>query len=393
MAWSAPRLRAMHEVLAGHVARGVPPGLVTLVSRHGETHADVVGDLAVGGPPMRRDTIFRISSMTKPIIAAAALILVEECVLRLDDPVDELLPELAGRRVLTSPDAPLTDTVPADRPITLRDLLTFRMGFGYLDGDVPITAAAGERGVAPGPPAPTAKPGPDEYLRRLGELPLMYQPGTHWQYQTAAEVLGVLIARAVGTSLGTFLRDRLFGPLGMVDTGFAVPRAALDRFATSYVADPVTGELTVYDAPEDSQWLDPTFESGSDGLVSTVDDCAAFWLMMVNKGRHDDVRILSRPAVALMTTDHLTPAQKEITGAFAGTFDNQGWGFGLAVVTRRVGLSWVPGQIGWDGGLGTAAAANPAEDLVAILLTQVALFPREPDVYRDFWTTAYQAID
>jgi CubicO group peptidase (beta-lactamase class C family) len=123
MAWSAPRLRAMHDVLAGHVARGVPPGLVTLVSRHGETHVDVIGDLAVGGPPMRRDTIFRISSMTKPMIAAAALILVEECMLRLDDPVDALLPELADRRVLTAPDGPLTDTVPADRPITLRDLL------------------------------------------------------------------------------------------------------------------------------------------------------------------------------------------------------------------------------------------------------------------------------
>ena len=235
---SKARLGRMHDVMAGYVERGEVPGIVTLVSRRGEVHVDAIGMQAIGGnDPMRRDTIFRIASMTKPITAVAAMILVEECKLRLDEPVDRLLPELADRKVLKRLDGPLDDTVPANRPITVRDLLTFRMGFGMImapPGTYPIQRAATEHGIGMGPPKPQEQPAPDEWLRRLGTLPLMHQPGEKWMYNTASDVLGVLIARASGQPLETFFRERIFEPLGMKDTGFSVPAAQLDRFATSY---------------------------------------------------------------------------------------------------------------------------------------------------------------
>src|SRR5437763_15194032 len=193
---------------------------------------------------MRHDTIFRISSMTKPIIAVATMILLEECTLRLDEPVDRLLPELANRQVLKRLDGPLDDTVPANRPITVRDLLTFRMGFGQMMAPpdaYPILKTANEQQIGMGPPSPSTMPAPEEWMRRLGQLPLMHQPGEQWMYNTGSDVLGVLIARASGQPLATVLRDRLFEPLGMTDTGFSVPEASLDPLATSYWTDPARG--------------------------------------------------------------------------------------------------------------------------------------------------------
>ncbi len=393
------RLGRMRDVMAGYVERGAVPGLVTLVSRRGETHVDALGMMAVGGrDPMRRDTIFRISSMTKPLTAAAAMILVEECTLRLDEPVDRLLPELATRRVLKRIDGPVDDTVPAIRPITVRDLLTFRMGFGLvaeMPDTYPIQRAIRERLENQGPPNPSAPPGPDEWMRRLGTLPLMHQPGEKWMYNTASDVLGVLIARASGQPLETFLRERLFEPLGMKDTGFSVPAVALDRLATGYGVNPDTGALTLNDEPEGGQWSQsPAFPSGAGGLVSTIDDYLAFGQMMLNKGTHEGTRILSRPSVETMTTDQLTPAQKAVSGLIPGYFDSHGWGFGVSIVTRRDDVASVPGRFGWDGGLGTSWLSDPREDMVAILMTQRAwTSPRPPNICLDFWTSAYQAID
>jgi CubicO group peptidase (beta-lactamase class C family) len=383
----------MHDVLAGQVDHGVLPGLVTVVSRHGEGEIDAIGTQAFGdGTPMRRDTIFRISSMTKPVVAAAAMILVEQCRLRLDDPVDPLLPELADRRVLASVDGPLEDTVPADRPITLRDLLTFRLGIGVLDGspdERPILAAMAERSVAAGPPQPAARPDAEEFLRRLGELPLMFQPGQQWQYHTAAEVLGVLVARAAGQPLETFLRERLFDPLGMADTGFSVPADRIDRLASAYLGDRPAGDLTLYDAP-DGQWATPpAFQSGTDGLVSTADDFLAFGTMLLRHGRYGGDQVLSRRSVELMTSDRLAPDQAERSG-FPGL---QGWGFGMSVTLLRDGVSTSPGQYGWSGGLGTGWYNDPAEDMVTILLTQRAVFPLHSTTHGDFFTLAYQAVD
>jgi CubicO group peptidase (beta-lactamase class C family) len=396
---SKVRLRRMHEIMTGYVERGEVPGLITLISRRGDLYVDAIGAKAIGSSdPIRRDTIFRISSMTKPVTAVAAMILVEDCKLRLDEPVDRLLPELANRRVLRRIDGPLDDTVPANRPITLRDLLTFCWGFGLIMAPpdaYPILKAANDLQIGMGPPQPAVMPPPDEWVRRLGTLPLMCQPGERWMYHSGAEVLGVLIARAAGQPLDVFLCERIFEPLGMTDTGFSVPAEKLDRFATSYWTDFKTGKCAVYDEAEDGQWSrPPAFSSGGAGLVSTIDDFLAFGQMMLSKGKHGDERILSRSAVELMTTDQLTQLQKDNSIFVPGFFENRGWGFGLSVITRCQDVASTVGKFGWDGGLGTSWYSDLREEMVAILMTQRAwTSPKPPDLFVDFWTSVYQAID
>ncbi|TMR08457.1 beta-lactamase family protein [Nonomuraea turkmeniaca] len=391
---SAQRLERMREALAQAVAAGDVPGVVALVHRRGETYVAALGTLELGGDaPMRRDTIFRMASMTKPITAVATLILVEECRLRLDDPVGGLLPELAAPRVLRRPDGPLDDTVPAERAITVRDLLTFRLGAGLVLSESPIQRAMAEAGLGIGPDGPAF--GPDEWIKRLGSLPLVHQPGTAWMYNTGADVLGVLIARATDRPFAEFLSERIFEPLGMRDTGFHLPKEKLDRLAASYAPTPGTGAPALRPGPREGAWdRPPVFASGAGGpsLLSTADDYLAFCRMLLSKGRYDGGRILSRPAVELMTTDHLTPAQKAGNEMFLGS---GGWGFGLAVDAMGAGdLAVGPGRFGWTGGLGTQAYADPAEDMVGILLTQRALdSPLPPRVFQDFWTLAYAAID
>ena len=392
--FSGARLDRMRGVMAGHVERGLAPGIVTLVSRCGETRVDAVGAKAVGGDdPMRRDTIFRIASMTKPVVAVAAMILVEECRLRLDDPVDPLLPELADREVLKRPDWPVDETVPANRPITLRDLLTLRLGIGAVlapPGSHPIQVAMEEAELAPGADSPALPP--DEWMRRLGGLPLIHQPGERWMYETGSDVLGVLISRATGGSLEAFFRERIFEPLGMDDTGFHVPPAKVDRLASLYGANPEAAALELHDDAGDSKWSrPPAFESGGGGLVSTVDDYLAFCRMMLNGGKHGGERILSRPSVELMTTDHLTPGQRQGAEMLLG--ENGGWGFGMSVVTGRDDLAATPGRFGWDGGYGTSGYSDPGEDMIGILMTQRLAGPASPRIDLDFWTSAYAAID
>ncbi|MET8680184.1 serine hydrolase domain-containing protein [Streptomyces sp. NPDC004647] len=394
---SKESLNRMHDVLARYVEDGVVPGLVSAVSRRGETHIEVMGSKELGGAvPMHRDTIFRISSMSKPITAVAAMILVEECVLRLDDPVDGFLPELAGRRVLKRLDGPLDETVPANRPITLRDLLTFRLGFGMLmaPDTYPIVRAAAERGLAAGPPRMATLPEPNEWLRGFGELPLMHQPGESWMYHIGSAVLGILIARACGRPLEDFLRERVFAPLGMKDTGFSVPPKSRDRLATSYAVDPGSRSLVLYDGVENSRWAEPpAFPDGGADLVSTVDDYLAFARMMLGKGAYAGARILSRPSVEVMTMDHLTQEQKARSALVPGEWDARGWGFGVGVRTEREGLACA-GRYGWDGGMGTTWFADPTEELTGILLTQrMWESPQAPSIAVDFETLAYQAID
>ena len=392
--FSTARLARMHGVLAGHVASGALPGLVALVSRRGETHVHCLGTKQAGGAePMRRDTIFRIASMTKPIAATAAMILVEECVLRLDEPLDRFLPELADRRVLRALHAPVDETVPAWRPLTLRDLLTFRLGYGFIPappGQYPIQKAIEAAGLAPGP-QPTQL-APDDWLRRLGSLPLAAQPGTRWLYHTGSDVLGILIARASAKSFGAFLRERLFEPLGMKDTGFFVPEQSLDRLATAYTASAQAKSLEVWDAARGGMFSRPRpFESGGGGLVSTADDYLAFCRMLLGKGTLEGVRILSRPSVELMTTNQLSDAQRAEASLFFG--ESGGWGLGMAVSVGRTEL-WGPGRFGWDGGYGTSGYSDPAENLVGVLLTQRLMeSPEPPAVFRDFWTSTYQALD
>ncbi len=259
----------------------------------------------------------------------------------------------------------------------------------------PILKAANEQQIGMGPPSPDMLPEPDEWMRRLGQLPLMHQPGEKWMYNTGADVLGVLIARASGQPLETFLRERVFEPLGMKDTAFSVPGHKLNRLATSYWTNFVSGMIEVYDEAESGQWSrQPAFPSGAGGLVSTIDDYLAFGQMMLNKGKHGSERILSRLSVETMTTDQLTPEQKAVSGLISGDFDNHGWGFGMSVVTRRDDVSAVPGRYGWDGGMGTSWYSDPREEMVTILMTQQSwTSPSPPNVCLDFWTLAYQAID
>ncbi|MER7013196.1 serine hydrolase domain-containing protein [Saccharopolyspora sp. NPDC000359] len=378
------RLARLRQVLSRYVDSGALPGVVAAVSRGGETHVEVIGAQSFDGPPMRRDSIFRIASMTKPITAAAALVLVEECALRLDDPVDPLLPELADRRVLTRLDGPLTETVPAHRPITPRDLLTFRFGLGYVPGEPPIFQAMAEAGLAPGPGNPALPVA--EWMRRLGELPLAHQPGEQWLYHTGSDVLGVLIARAADQPFPEFLRERIFEPLGMRDTGFHVPADQAHRVAASYLAGP-TGEPVLRDDPRTAP---PAFPAGGSGLVSTADDYLAFYRMLLNGGRVGADRILSRAAVELMRTDHLTEQQKRRAGPVLD--EGMGWAFGHAVITDRAGMP-TPGTQTWSGGLGTTAFADPAEDLAGVLLTQRAMDSRTNPAYlQDFTTTTYQSL-
>ncbi len=395
---SAERLKRLHDVMTGYVERGEVPGLVTLVARRGEGHVDAIGAMAASAEePMRRDTIFRISSMTKPVTAAAAMILIEECAIRLDEPVNRLLPELADRRVLKRPDAGLDDTVAAYRPITVRDLLAFTMGVGIVaaaPGTVPIADALSELELGQGMPSPQTPPVPDEWIRRLGGLPLMHQPGERWMYNTGSDVLGVLIERAAGQPFETFLKERIFGPLGMTDTAFDVPWNHIGRLATSYVIDPASGAAVVYDEPGQGQWSRmPSFPSGGGGLVSTVDDFLAFADMLRGNGVSRGERILSRPSVEFMTSDQLTPGQKAASGLVPGFFRVHGWGFGVAVVTERSEVAKSVGTYGWDGGMGTSWYNDPAEDLTMILMTQQAwASPIPPRLFQDFWTSTYQAI-
>ncbi|WBP91536.1 serine hydrolase domain-containing protein [Kitasatospora cathayae] len=401
--FSAAGLRKVRDVLARHVDSGRIPGVVALIGRGDETHVEALGTMSHdGGAPMRRDTIFRMASTSKPVSVAAAMVLLDECRLRLDDPVEQWLPELANRRVLQRVDGPLDESVPARRPITVRDVLTstFGLGMDMTALGTPIMNAVFEQGLTPD--LPTPMPEPDEWLRRLGTLPLMHQPGERWQYHIASDLLGVLVARVTGRPFEDFLHERVFEPLGMADTGFHVPADKIDRLPTLYAPDPRSGEFHVWDEAADGRWSKPpAFPGGGGGLVSTVDDYHAYFRMLLNHGTHGGERILSRPAVELMTTDRLTPEQNAARTALArdnvhlsyGQGQHGGWGFGMAVRTYRGDYAPV-GQFGWDGGSGATAYADPHNRLTGILLTQVGMsVPNSAQLIHDFWTTVYQAIE
>jgi len=369
-------LDRLHEAMAAHVAKSELPGMVTLVAHGDDVHVDTIGTTAFGGKePMRRDTLFRITSMTKPILALATMMLVDDGVLNLDEPVDRLLPELANRRVLRSIDGPLDDTVPARRPITVLDLLTFRMGHGLVmeptfDPPYPIINAARDLELVTGPPDPRTPHDPDEWLRRFATLPLMYQPGERWQYNTGSLVLGVLVARASRKPLADFFSTRIFEPLGMKDTGFTVPAEKTSRMPTVYMTNFATGKLEQQTASRPQVWTQPPrFPSGAAGLVSTIDDYLAFARLLLSDGMHKGSRLLSARSVHQMTTNHLTSEQIAGGGPILG---GQGWGLGMAVATTPDEVSSVPGRYGWNGGYGTFWFNDPSRDLIAIAMSQVS---------------------
>lgn len=369
-------LDRLHEAMAARVAKGEFPGMVTLVARDEDVYVDTIGVTTFGSnDPMRRDAIFRITSMTKPIVALGTMILVEQGRLALDEPVERLLPELADRKVLRRIDGPLDDTVPARRPITVDDLLTFRMGHGLIfeptfDPPYPIVKAAKDLDLVMGPPDPRTPLDPNEWLRRFATLPLMYQPGERWQYNTGSLVLGVLVARASGQPLADFLRASLFDPLGMTQTAFMVSPEQAKRMPSLYQSNFQTAKLEVQTISGPSVWTSPpAFPSGAAGLVATIDDYLAFARLLINEGVHKGRRLLSQRSVRLMTTNHLTTEQMAGGGPVLG---GQGWGYGMAVVTAPDEVSAAPGRYGWNGGYGTCWSNDPSQRLVAIAMTQTS---------------------
>jgi CubicO group peptidase (beta-lactamase class C family) len=374
----------LHAVAREHVGDTGVPGLVALVARGGEVHVAALGNLAVGGRPVARDSLFRIASTTKPITAAATLALVEEGLLSLDDPVDRWLPELADRQVMRRMDGPLDQTVPAARAITTRDLLTFTFGFGVVmemftsPTPWPIVTAATELRLSTiGPPDPDEQPDPDTWIASFGTLPLLAQPGERWLYNTSASVLGVLLERAAGVPFGEVLRTRILEPLNMGDTGFWTTDT--DRLATAYRGTP--DGLVAWDEPDGMWSRQRAFDDGGAGLLSTVDDLLAFARMLLAHGRP----VLSAEYALAMTTDQLTQAQKDAGGLGPDFFAGRSWGFGQAVLDG--------GAYGWDGGFGSSWLVDPSHDLTVIVLTQrMWESPQPPQVHRDIQAAAYAAL-
>jgi CubicO group peptidase (beta-lactamase class C family) len=375
------RLRAVAEQ---HVGNGDVPGLVALVASGDEVVAEPFGTLSIGGAPVRRDSLFRIASMTKPVTGAATMALIEEGLIGLDEPVDRLVPELSDRRVLRDMSGPLDDTVPAKRSITTRDLLTFTFGFGFVlemfmaAEPFPVVVASDKAGLSTiGPPDPDVQPDPDTWIAGLGSLPLLAQPGERWMYNTGASVLGVLLGRAAGQSYGEVLRTRIFEPLGMTDTAFWT--AQTDRLATAYRSGP--DGLVAWDQPDGKYSRPPAFEDGAGGLVSTADDMLAFARMFLRGGDP----VLSADSVRAMTTDQLTPEQKARGGLGPDFFTGQSWSFCQAVQDD--------GSFGWNGGFGTTWDVDPNRELTIIVLTQ-RMFdsPELPAAHADIKSAAAGAL-
>jgi CubicO group peptidase (beta-lactamase class C family) len=379
----------LRNVLQPHVGNGSAPGAVGLVARGDRVEVQAVGTADVEGTaPMARDSIFRIASLTKPITAAAVMMLVDEGRIALDDPVGRWLPELASPMVVRTPASPIDDVVPTARPITVTDLLSFRSGHGFpSDFSLPAVAPLFSE-LNSGPPQPQHVVAPDEWMARLARIPLLYQPGEAWLYNAGSDIQGVLVARVSGRPLAEFLAERVFEPLGMADTAFEVPASKLDRFTSYYRGDPA-GALELVDAPSGHWHSPPAFPSGAGGLVSTVDDWHAFARMLLAGGTFKGRRLLSAESVQQMLTDHLTQSQRDASTMF---LEGQGWGFGGSVDVVPTDPWNVPGRYGWVGGTGTAAHITASSGLVTILLTQLELGgPSATAVMREFWEYALSA--
>jgi CubicO group peptidase (beta-lactamase class C family) len=382
------------------VASGELSGAISLVWRRGDlVSLEIVGQRDLErGLPMERDALFGIASMSKPVTVAAALTLVEEGAIALDAPITEWAPEFADMRVLRQPTGPLDDTTPAPRPITIFDLMTHTSGIGYAPTTPGPLGGAMMAQLGFGLESPLT---PDEWMATLAALPLASAPGQRFHYGHSIDVLGFVIARAAGMSLGEVMRAQLFDPLGMPDTGFWVPPGKRDRLAVAYSS----GAPGEFGPAPIASWVGdaPTpYQSGGQGLVSTADDYLTFARMLVGGGEVDGRRVLTPETVALMTTDHLTPEQK-IPGPSAPVWSVQGQGFGLAVNTAASGGGRV-GAFGWGGAFGGWWQGDPAEDMVLLWLQHTLPAPPQPGqqliphlpgfaAARAFQTAAYAALD
>jgi CubicO group peptidase (beta-lactamase class C family) len=387
--FSAERLAALTRRMQADIDAGRIPGIVMLVAHHGQpVYRQALGrQNPAAAAPMALDTIFRIYSMTKPIVSVAAMMMVEQGRLLLGDPVEKYLPELAGLKVgveySTADGKPALRLEQARAPITLQDLLRHTAGFTYgIFGDSLVKAEYRKAALG------ARLTGSDEFIRVLGRLPLMYQPGTVWEYSHATDVLGVLLERVSGMTLDELLRQRILDPLGMSDTGFWVDPVQQHRIAEAYETDPATGIAVRLSEPRSR----PALLSGGGGLMSTVDDYLRFVRMLTNQGELDGVRLLARKTLDLMRSDHLgeLPAAKSGLNYLPGP----GYGFGLGFAVRTsAGNAALPGSIGdytWSGLAGTYFWIDPQEQLAAILLMQA---PEQRQHYRQlFRNMVYAAL-
>lgn len=375
----------LRRMLDRYVSDGSIPGAVALIARNDEIEVAALGSAAVDGIPMARESIFRLASITKPITATAVMILVEDGRITLDDPVDRWLPELADRRVVRTPASPIDDLVPAIRPITVFDLLTSRAGYGF-PSDFTLPAVQPLFEVQKDGREPQSFLPQDAWMAALSDIPMLYQPGEAWLYDTCSTLQGVLISRVSGQDLPAFLAERIFEPLTMVDTGFFVPADQLERLTSYYRTGPA-GSLELADAP-DGQWgTPPPFPLGNGGLAGTVDDWLAFGRMLLAGGTTGNGhRLLSADAVQLMINNHTTPDQRKIGELF---LEGQGWGFGGSVDIEIIDPWNMFGRYGWVGGTGTSAHIIPSTGTITILLAQVAAEgPTPPEWMRTFWEYA-----
>jgi CubicO group peptidase (beta-lactamase class C family) len=369
--FDAEALGRAPDVLRSVIEAGDLSGAVTLIWRDGEVvqvTAQGRADIAENRP-MAHDTLFRIASMTKPITSLAALMLMEEGKLALDDPITRWAPEFADMRVLTSATGPLGDTYPSPRDITVEDLMTHRAGLGYAFSSVGPIAHAHEAALGD---VLNQRMDPDAWMKALGGLPLSYPPGERFHYSHATDVLGFLVGRIAGVDFRRFLVERLFEPLGMTDTDFYAPPEKRGRAATVYRLDEASGVLAPvafrqYDAP-------PAFCGGGGGLISTADDYLKFARLMLNGGELGGVRLLETETVAAMRTNRLTDAQREIDFLGMPFWTGQGFGLGVSMITDPEKQAWMgagsTGSFGWPGAFGTWWQADPVEDMVMIYLIQ-----------------------
>jgi CubicO group peptidase (beta-lactamase class C family) len=367
--FSPEGLAQIPATLQGFVDQGSLAGVVSLLWRGGETvQVNTIGyrDL-VAKTPMPRDALFRIASMTKPVTSVAALMLLEEGKLRLDDPITRWLPEFSDMRVLRDATGPVEDTYPAPREITVEDLFTHRSGLAYAFTSSGPIAHAYEKTL--GPPLGTPMT-PDQWLAALATLPLSYAPGERFHYSHATEVLGFLVARIEGKPLGEVLQSRIFGPLGMSDTGFWVAPDDRERLARLYRLD--AGGLTDVSFPHTDAPI--AFEAGGGGLVSTADDYLKFARMLLGKGEVDGVRLLKPETVALMTANRLSDEQRSFPFLGLPFWTAQGFGLGVSMILDPANIGFLgagpAGSFGWPGAFGTWWQADPENDLIAIYLIQ-----------------------
>ncbi|NQU25365.1 MAG: beta-lactamase family protein [Candidatus Nealsonbacteria bacterium] len=364
-------------------------GAVTIVARRGKVaQFEAYGMMDIDTKkPMQKDTIFRIYSMSKPITSVAVMMLYEEGKLKLDDPASKFLPELKGLKVAEDPGADEITKVAPKREMTVRDLLRHTSGLTYgLFGNTAVDKLYRQAGVAG-----RGDGNLQEFVEKLGKIPLVYQPGAKWNYSVSTDVLGRLVEVVSGRPFDKFLAERIFRPLGMEDTGFYVPADKLDRFATNY-GPKLTGGLTVRDAPATSRFAKaPKFFSGGGGLVSTAADYMRFCLMLSGKGQFAGKRLLKTETVELMTRNHLP---KEVMPIAFGPAKRLGVGFGLGFSVRVRQTVWESasrvGEYGWGGAASTHFWISPRDELVVVALTQY--MPFSDRVERAVKPVVYEAI-